>query len=137
MEIVKFKKNKDNSYNVIFNNDLSLRLYDDVIVKYNLLVNKELNDKLLKDITDYNDYLNGYYKAVKYIMKKLRSEQEVRNFLKKLEIKDSDINKLVDKLRHDGYINEYNYLRSYINDQINLTLNGPDKIRYNLEKLGI
>ncbi len=136
MEIVKFKKNKDNTYMVIFDNDLSLKLYDDVIVKYNLLANKILDDKILSEITEYNDYLLGYYKAIKFIMKKLRSEKEVRTFLEKMDIKNSDIYKLILKLRKDGYINESNYLKSYINDQINLTLNGPDKIRDNLKKLG-
>jgi len=136
MEIVKFKKNKDNTFMVIFDNDLSLKLYDDVIVKYNLLSNKVLDDKLLADITEYNDYLLGYYKAIKYIMKKLRSEKEVRIFLEKLEICKKDIDKLIDKLRYDGYINEKNYLKAYVNDQINLSLNGPDKIVDNLKKLG-
>ena len=136
MEIVKFKKNKDNSYMVIFDNELSLKLYDDVIVKYNLLSNKVLNDKLLKEITEYNDFLNGYYKAIKYIMKKLRSEKEVYTFLEKLDIKSPDINRLIDKLKKDGYINQTNYIKAYINDQVNLTLNGPDKIKNNLTKLG-
>lgn len=136
MEIVKFKKNKDNTYMVIFDNELSLKLYDDVIVKYNLLVNKILDDTLLKKITEYNDYLLGYYKAIKYIMKKLRSEKEVRTFLEKLEIGKKDIDKLIEKLRHDGYINESNYLKAFVNDQINLSLNGPDKIRDSLKKLG-
>jgi len=136
MEIVKFKKNKDNTFMVIFDNDLSLKLYDDVIVKYNLLSNKILDDKLLSEITEYNAYLIGYYKSIKYIMKKLRSEKEVRTFLEKMDIKKSDIDKIILKLRKDGYINESNYLKAYINDQINLTLNGPDKIKDSLKKLG-
>ena len=56
MEIVKFKKNKDNSYMVIFDNELSLKLYDDVIIKYNLLSHKVLTDELLSEITNYNDF---------------------------------------------------------------------------------
>ena len=98
MEIVRFKKNKDNTYMVIFDNDLSLKLYDDVIVKYNLLANKILDDKLLSEITEYNDYLLGYYKSIKYIMKKLRSEKEVRTFLEKMDIKKSDIDKLITRI---------------------------------------
>ena len=121
---------------VIFDNALSLKLYDDVIVKYNLLSNKIINDEELIEITDYNDFLNGYYKAIKYIMKKLRSEKEVYTFLEKLEIKSNDIDKLIEKLKKDGYINENNYIKAYINDQVNLTLNGPDKIKNNLIKLG-
>ena len=136
MEIVKFKKNKDNTYMVVFDNELSLKLYDDVIIKYNLLVNKILDDTRLTEIIEYNDYLLGYYKAIKYIMKKLRSEKEVRVFLEKMGINKSDIEQLIIKLRKDGYINESSYLKAFINDQINLSLNGPDKIRDSLKKQG-
>lgn len=136
MEIVKFKKGKSNVYTVYFDNTLSLKLYDDVIVKYNLLVNKNMDDKLLEEITNYNDYLDGYYKAIKYIMRKLRSEKEVYLYLQKLNINESNIKSLIDKLKHDGYINQSNYIKAYINDQINLTLNGPYKIKNELIKLG-
>ena len=57
MEIIRFKKGKKNIYEVELDNGSILKLYDDVIVKYNLIVNKHLTDKSLKEITDYNDSL--------------------------------------------------------------------------------
>ena len=44
MQIDKFKKDKNNLYKIYFTNGDNVLLYDDVIVKYNLLVNKVLND---------------------------------------------------------------------------------------------
>ena len=36
-----------------------------------------LDEKLFKEITDYNDKLEAYYKSLKYITKKLRTEKEI------------------------------------------------------------
>ena len=43
---------------------------------------------------------------------------------------------ILDKLSNDGYLNEYVYLKSFINDSINLSDDGPLKIKAKLIKLG-
>ena len=136
MEIIKFKKDKNNIYKIYFDDNNVISLYDDVIVKYNLLSNKIMDINKFNEITNYNDYLDGYYKAIKYIMRKLRSEKEVYLYLQKLNINESNIKSLIDKLKHDGYINQSNYIKAYINDQYNLSNNGPNKIIKDLNKLG-
>lgn len=132
MEIVKFKKDRSNKYKIYLDNDDILLLYDDVIVKYNLLINKKMDDKELNKILEYNTFMDSYYKVIKFINKKMRTEKEVKNFLKKLEINDIDIEKIINILYKEGYLNKINYLCAYINDQYNLTLNGPLKILKNL-----
>lgn len=136
MKIEKFKKDKNNIYKVYFEDDLEVSLYDDVIVKYNLLVNKEMDKKKFDEIIKYNDLLNGYYKSIKYINKKLRTELEIEKYLKKLEIKQNNINKIIELLKKDGYLNKEIYIKSYISDQYNLTNNGPLKITKDLINLG-
>ena len=136
MKIEKFKKDKNNIYKVYFEDDLEVSLYDDVIVKYNLLVNKEMDKKKFDKIIKYNDLLNGYYKSIKYINKKLRTELEIEKYLKKLEIKQNNINKIIELLKKDGYLNKEIYIKSYISDQYNLTNNGPLKITKDLINLG-
>ena len=79
MEIIKYKKDKDNTYKVYIDDEIVI-LYDDVIVKYNLLVNKDLTDELYEEIMQYNNFLDGYYKAIKYINTKLRTELEIRKY---------------------------------------------------------
>lgn len=136
MKIEKFKKDKGNTYKIYFEDGTVISLYDDVIVKYNLLVNKEMDKKKFDEIVKYNDFLDGYYKSIKYINKKLRTELEIEKYLKNLDISSSNIKKIIELLYKDGYLNKEMYVKAYINDQYNLTLNGPLKIKKDLVNLG-
>lgn len=135
MEIIKYKKYKGNTYKVYIDDEI-ITLYDDVIIKYNLLCNKNIDSKLFDEIIEYNLFLNGYYKVIKYINKKMRTELEIKKYLNKLFIKDSDIEKIIKLLYKDGYLNKEVYLKAYINDQYNLTSNGPLKVKKDLINLG-
>jgi regulatory protein len=136
MKVVKFIKDKGNKYKVIID-DETYKLYDDTIIKYNLLSKKEIDKKLLDEILSYNDELLSYYESIKYINRKLRSEKEIREYLKKKEISTSIINKTVKLLFDNNFLNEDLYLKSYINDRINLSNDGPLKIKRDLLKLGL
>ena len=125
---------KSNKYKVLFD-DIEVKLYDDVIIKYQLLRKKEITDEEFQEITEYNDRLEAYYKALKYISNKLRTEKEVFNYLDKVYSK-SVIRETIERLKQDGYLNKEVYLKSYLADQINLSNNGPEKIKKDLVKLG-
>lgn len=135
MIINKFKKIKGNKYKVYFENQ-SITLYDDIIIKYNLLTHKKLDIKLLNEITDESSKLESYYVAIKYINTKLRSEKEIREYLSKKNCDSDTIEETINKLKKNNFLNEDLYLSSYINDQANLTNNGPLKIINSLLSLG-
>lgn len=136
MEIKKFKKLKNNIYELELDNGSLVKLYDDVIVKYSLLINKRIDNKLLDEITKYNTSLDAYYLSLKYISKKLRCEKEIEKYLTKLEFNKEIIDKTISKLNKDGYLKHDIYIKSYINDVYNFNNYGPDKIKFNLRKLG-
>jgi len=134
MLINSYKKKKNNIYEITLSNNEVYSLYDDVILKYELLLKKEINNLELKKILDDNKLQEGYYIALKYINIKLRTEQEIR---KKLIDFNSEVkNYVVDRLKKEGYINNELYIKSYINDEINFKLIGPNKIIFDLKKLG-
>lgn len=136
MEIKKFKKLKNNIYELELDNGSLVKLYDDVIVKYSLLINKKIDSKLLDEITKYNTSLDAYYLSLKYISKKLRCEKEIEKYLTKLEFNKDVIDKTISKLNKDGYLKHDIYIKSYINDIYNFNNYGPDKIIFNLRELG-
>ena len=136
MEIVRFKKGKSNIYELELDNGLKFKLYDDVIVKYNLLVNKRLDSKKFEEITNYNDSLMAYYEAIKKINVKMRSEKEIYEFLKKKELNNKIIEDTIEKLKIDGYLNRDLYIKAYINDAYRFNNDGPYKIKNNLIKQG-
>ena len=134
MKIGKYTKLKSNKYSVEID-DMKVKLYDDVIVKYELLRVKEIDDKIFKEITEYNDKLEAYYKSLKYITKKLRTEKEIYKYLDK-DYDKKTILETIEKLKNIGYLNKEVYLKCYISDQLNMSLVGPNKIKKDLISLG-
>ncbi len=134
MKIKKISKKKNNLYDILLDNNEKLSLYDDVILKHNLLITKEITEKELPIIIKDNSYLESYNIALKYISSKLRTEKEIRKKLKNFN--NDAIKYTLDRLKDNGYLNDSLYIKSYINDEVNLRLIGPNKIIYNLTKLG-
>ena len=136
MEIKKYKKLKINIYELELSDNLKIKLYDDVIVKYNLLLKKNITDKELKEIIKFNDELESYYLALKYISKKLRSEKEVIEYLKKNNYNSVINEKTINRLKKYNYLNREVYIKSFINDRYNFSYDGPNKIKRKLNELG-
>ena len=134
MKITKFIKDKNNKYKVIIDGDEYL-LYDDVILKYSLGLRSEIEDSLLNEIIEYNDFLTYYYLSLKYISTRMRCRKEIVTYLEKKDIDKGIINHIIDKLYKDNYLNDYIYIKSYINDSLNLSDKGPLRIKSELLKL--
>lgn len=136
MKIKKYTKDKGNKYKVLID-DINYTLYDDVIVKYSLLLKDEISEKELNAIVEENDKLSSYYDSIKYITKKMRSKLEIKEFLRKKMVNEKVIDETIKKLEENHFLNEELFIKAYVNDQINLTNNGKNKILKGLVKLGI
>ena len=132
MKIDKIKKLNNGKYKIVLENKEEINTYDDVILSTNILYNKELNEEDLDKIKSKNDYYTLYNKVIKLISKRLRSEYEVIEFLNKNNCNEKDINKIVNSLKENGYINDLNFVKAYIYDRFNLYNDGPYKIKKDL-----
>lgn len=137
MKINSYKKVSSNLYELTIDNGEKIKLYDEVILKYELLIDKKLTEKKLKDVLDANAPLESYYKALNYISKKMRTRLEIDEYLKKYDYDIKARNFTITRLQKEGYLNEERYIEAYINDSLTLGLNGPKKISSNLQKLGL
>lgn len=134
MKIIKYKKKNINTYEVTLSTNESVILYEDIILKYELLLKKEITKKELDKAKEENEKYFIYYEVLKYITKKMRTEKEIRTKFK--EYNSISVDYAIDRLKQEKYINNALYIKSYINDIINLKLDGPLKIKNNLNKLG-
>ncbi len=137
MQVKKYKKVRDGKYKVLFSNGKELVLYEEVILKYDLLLKKDINHADILEIIAYNHECDTYYVALKYLKVRFRSSKEVFDMLKKKEYPIELIQKTLDKLERQGYINDLNYAHSFLHDQLITTSRGPNKIIYELKKKGI
>lgn len=136
MKVSKIIKDKSNKYKVIIDGNEYI-LYDDVLLKYSLGLKNEIDKSTLDELLSYNDFLTYYYMSLKYIQNRLRCEKEVRTYLAKKSVDKNIIDKVIEKLYKDSYLNDYVYIKSYINDCLNLSDKGPLKIKQELIKLDL
>lgn len=135
MKITNIKLNKNGKYVVTIDNE-KYNLYQDTILKYLLFSKKEIDKTLFENIIKDNNFYDAYYKIIKFVSIRLRTENEIRNKLNTLFILKKDQDKIIDKLKEQGYLNDELYIKSYINDKINLSLEGPEKVKRDLLKNG-
>lgn len=75
--------------------------------------------------------------AVKYLVRTLRTEMEVRNKLKKLNVDDEMIDDVVSYLKEISYIDDNNYANSYIRQCEKMPKYSKYEIKMKLSQKGI
>ena len=128
MKVIKYKKLTNNRYKVYLENDHELLLYEDVILKYDLLIRKDIDEKLIIEMDKYNQEIDVYYVALNSIKNRYRSVYELKGILLKKEYPIDLVDKAISKLLEQGYLDDRSYCRSFINNQMITTNNGPFKI---------
>lgn len=131
MKILKYKKIK-NKYKVYFDNDSSIDLYENTILNNNLLLKKDISESDLDKIKKDNEKEEIYERSLKYINIKMRSKEEIKKYLSKYKYNNSSIEYVIKKLENSKIINDELYIKAYIYDKINLSNDGPNKIKYYL-----
>ena len=119
-------------YKVLFDNGMEFQFYEDVILEHQLLMKKEITEKDLQSIQEANLAYDVYYQALKSLKSRFKSVYEMKLWLLKKEYPEDLINQAIQKLKKQGYLNDELYAKSYLNEQLVTTSNGPYKIRRGL-----
>lgn len=137
MRIERFTKLKNGQYKLNLDNNINILLHEDLILKYELLIYREIDNEKIDDLLQENKAYIAYDLSLNYLKVKMRSKKEIKDYLLKKEISEELINKAIEKLEEQGYVNDLLYARAFIKDKINLSSDGPYKIKEQLIKLGV
>lgn len=135
MKIEKFKKIKTNQYELTLEDESKIKLYEDVILKENLLLTKNIDN--VEDILKKNSEYSIFEISYKYLSHKVISIYGMKEYLLKKGFDEKNVQNAIDSLINKGYLNDYYYAKCYINDHINLSNDGPKKIINHLENMHI
>lgn len=132
MNIIKYKKMGNGKYKVELDDGTFLLLYEDVILKYQLLLSKKIDSDLINEINKDNMISDVYFTALSSIKSRMKSINDLREFLLRKEYPSDMVDDAINKLINQGYLNDEMFVKSFINNQIITTSNGPYKIKKEL-----
>lgn len=137
LRIIKYRRMANGKYKVELDTGSDLLLYEDVILKYELLLLKEIDDKLLIEVDKANQEWDVYYVALKSLKSRFKSIKDLRDSLLKKEYPKDLVDSAINRLIKQGYLDDNSFARGYINTQIVTSLKGPNKISKELFIKGV
>ena len=100
MKILKFSKKKKGLYEVYLEDNTKYLLYEEIILKYELLLTKEIPAKQVSKILHDNNICHAYAKALRYLNYKARTKMEIYKYLNDYEPSIRDA--VIDRLTKEG-----------------------------------
>ncbi len=137
MKIDKYRKLKNGKYELTLEDKTKLDLYEDVILKFNLLLTKNIEKKEKKKILEFDQECEVYYVALKTLKRRAKSKNEMKDDLIKKEYPQDFVDKAISKLESQGYINDLVYAKSFVNNKLITSSSGPYKIKQEMLKVKI
>ncbi len=108
-----------------------------VIIKFGLKKGMDLDDLLYTEICFEDDIRKSYNQALHYLGRRMRSEAEIRQFLKEKDVDPPIIQEVILKLYQYKFIDDEQYALAFVRTQMNTTDKGPVLIRQELKDKGI
>ena len=85
MKILKYRRGSNGKYKIVLDTGMELVLYEEVILEYNLLLNKIINEEILVELDKANQECDVYHVALKTLNSRIKSIEDLRFFLIKKE----------------------------------------------------
>lgn len=134
MKIDKYERIGVGKYRIFLDNGEIIDTYDEVILRYDLLLKKEISPSIYSKIVRDTKLQEYYHLCDKYISYRIRSVKEIEDYLKKKNVSLEDIEEVVDALKRDQLLDDDHFAECFIKDKLSFTTMGNYKIINELQK---
>ena len=129
------KKNTDR-VNIYINDEFFMSVFTELVYTFNLKKGMEINKENLKTLLDDDMYIKAKNKALNILSKADQSEKKIKEKLSS-EFEEHTIEKVLDFLRNNKFIDDKLLAQKIVNTNINLNKCGKNKIKQNIYNKGI
>lgn len=132
---IETQKNNSKRVSIFIDNKFAFGIYKKTLYKFDLTKGDKIDESLRREIIledEYSDCINKSYSLLSY---KDRTTDELKDKLLKKEFNINTINKVLNKLKDLGYLDDYEYAKRYIDFKIEKM--GSYKIKNKLLKKGV
>lgn len=131
------KKNK-NRYNIYFFNgkeeEYAFSVDEHILVSFQLKKGKELSDFEIQEIQYQDGVRKGIHLAANYLTARMRSKEEVRQYLLQKEIDEAALDEILHYLQEYKYINDHEFAIAFVKTYIETSDKGPRWIEGKLKE---
>lgn len=128
------KRNKDR-VNVYINEEFAFACSAELVYRYNIAKDKNVNVDYLNDIIKEDNYIKCKATALKTLEKTHKTQSQMSLKLLEKGYDEKTISKTIDFLKQYDFIDDEKFIEMYIKDK--LRDNGRNRIKYDLIKKGI
>ena len=121
------KKNTDR-VNIYINDEFFMSVFTELVYTFNLKKGMEINKENLKTLLDDDMYIKAKNKALNILSKADQSEKKIKEKLSS-EFEEHTIEKVLDFLRNNKFIDDKLLAQKIVNTNINLNKCGKNKIK--------
>lgn len=114
-----------------------LTVHEEIVLKYRLVVGKELDDVIYQEIQSKLDLGRSYQYALNLLSRKSYTIAEIYQKLEQKEYEPLMIKEVLERLTNTGLLNDEQYAISYINHHAIMGKKGPSAISQDLYRKGI
>ncbi|MVX59118.1 recombination regulator RecX [Streptococcus danieliae] len=136
MKITKLQKKK-RLYLLETDQGQAFYITEDTLVRYLLSQGKEVTPEELEEIRAFAQISYGKNLALYYISFQNRTKKEVRDYLIKYQIAESQVTTILRDLEADNWINDQRYCQQYLDSQLRTGNKGPYRLQEKLKQKGI
>lgn len=124
-------------YNIFINDDFALGVDEDVVLKYHLTVGKEVTEDYVESVVRAEETSKAFGYAVNLLSFRSRSTGEIRSKMKQKGYEDTDIEIVIEKLLHYGYLNDKQFATQFVHDKQKFKKAGRNLLKQELFYKGV
>lgn len=110
---------------------------EDVLIKFKLKKGQQLSEEELNDIFYADQIKKAYHQAIQFLSYRMRSKQEIIDYLSKKEYTFDAIENVIERLTYYKYLNDEEFAKMFVRTRMNTSNKGPDVIQFELHNKGV
>lgn len=123
-------------YNIFIDDDFAFGVDEEVLLKFNLTKGIHVSKELQAEIESEESYYKAYQRTLNYLTYSLRSEKQIRDYLKKHEVEQYS-DRMIEHFKRLKLLDDLNYAESYVRTMANVNQKGPRNVEMDLKQKGI
>ncbi|CAK7044125.1 MAG: Regulatory protein RecX [Peptostreptococcus russellii] len=133
---IEIQKRNKNRVNLYVDNEYLLSLQAELVYKYNLSKNQEIDEEKLLEIARADDYEKAKNKALNSLSKVEKSEKKIREKLS-ADFDEEVIEEVVEFLKKHELVDDERFAEMIVSNDLNFKRVGKNRIKQNLYTKGI